>query len=39
MTSQELIDWFVVSYDSANQQKQYKEPSRNKETYCQWILE
>jgi len=26
---------FIVSYDSANKQKQYKEPKRNKETNCQ----
>jgi len=27
-----LINLFIVSRDSANKQKQYKEPSRNKET-------
>jgi len=26
---------FIVSHDSANKQKQYKEPSRKKETNCQ----
>jgi len=29
-----LIDLFIVSYDSANKQKRYKEPTRNKETNC-----
>jgi len=24
------IDWFIVSYDSSDKQKQYKQPSRNK---------
>jgi len=27
-----LIDWIIVSYDSGDKQKQYKEPSHNKET-------
>jgi len=27
------------AYDSVNKQKQYKEPLRNKETNCQWMLE
>jgi len=31
--------WFIVSYDSANKQKQYKKPSRKKETNCQRTLE
>jgi len=30
-----MIDWVIVSCDSANKQKQYKKPSRNKETNCQ----
>jgi len=34
-----LIDCFIVSYDTANKQKQYKEPSRKKEANCQWMLE
>ena len=25
-----LLDWFIVSYDSANKQKQYKDPSWKK---------
>jgi len=35
----EDIDWFIVSYDSANKQKQYKDASCDKETDCQLILE
>jgi len=31
-----LVGWFIVSYDSTDKQKQYKESSRNKETNCQW---
>jgi len=31
-----VIDWFIVSCDSANV---VKEPSGNKETNCQWILQ
>jgi len=34
-----LIDWSIVSYDSAIKQTQYCEPSRNKETNCQWKSE
>jgi len=30
-----LIDWLIVSHDLANKQKQYNEPSRNKETNYQ----
>jgi len=28
-----FIDLFIVSYDAANKQKQYKEPSRNEQIY------
>jgi len=32
-----LIDLFIVSYNSANKQKQYKKPLRNED--CQLIFE
>jgi len=31
-----LIDYFIVSYDTVNKQKQYRKPTRNKELSCQW---
>ena len=31
--------WFIVLYDSANNQKQYKESSHNEETISPWMLE
>ena len=32
-------DWFNIAYDSANKEKQYKEPSFKKQTNCQWTLD
>ena len=33
-----VSDWFIVSYDSGNQQEQYKEPSCKQVTSFQWKL-
>ena len=37
--AEQLIDWFIISYESGNKRKQYEKSSCKKVTNCQWKLQ